>query len=477
MYKTITNNLWKHIDFLIVDCICIQAACILGFWNIDGVAFPYSNYNFVRAVVVITCFEFLVGILSDCYSNILKRNFWQELKVVVKQTAYFLILFMFYLHIAKEEMYFSYVLAVKIVIVMLGLMFAGRELWKYVIRHHSKWNKNVRSMFLVTTRDRVQSILNDLKKYSYNGTVVTGIALPDAAEDEYFGDIPVVSDVEHFTERIKNVWVDEVFVALPPDVELKNALIDGCKQMGITIHVELTKLKSELGHRQIVERLGSYSVLSTSVNTATVKQLLFKRLLDILGGLAGCLATGLLTIVIGPFIYIKSPGPIFFSQLRIGKNGKTFKMYKFRSMYLDAEERKAELMKHNEVKDGFMFKMENDPRIIGGEKGKGIGNFIRNTSLDEFPQFFNVLKGDMSLVGTRQPTLDEWEKYELHHRMRMAFKPGLTGMWQVSGRSDITDFEEVVRLDGEYIKNWSFGLDIKILLQTVLVVLTGKGAR
>ena len=148
---------------------------------------------------------------------------------------------------------------------------------------------------------------------------------------------------------------------------------------------------------------------------------------------------------------------------------------------MDAEERKAGLMKNNKM-NGLMFKMDYDPRIISSEKRgkdgkpKGIGNFIRKTSLDEFPQFWNVLKGDMSLVGTRPPTVDEWEKYELHHRIRMATKPGITGMWQVSGRSDITDFEEVVRLDTEYIEHWSIGLDIKILLKTVLAVLKNDGA-
>ncbi len=157
-------------------------------------------------------------------------------------------------------------------------------------------------------------------------------------------------------------------------------------------------------------------------------------------------------------------------------------MYKFRSMYMDAEERKKEYMAQNKIADGLMFKMEDDPRIIGSEKKdkngkpKGIGNFIRNTSLDEFPQFWNVLKGDMSLVGTRPPTVDEWERYDLHHRVRMSVKPGITGMWQVSGRSEITDFEEVVRLDTEYIRNWSWRLDIKILLKTVAVVLKHEGA-
>ena len=138
---------------------------------------------------------------------------------------------------------------------------------------------------------------------------------------------------------------------------------------------------------------------------------------------------------------------------------------------MDAEERKKELMKQNNVKDGMMFKMDDDPRII-----KGVGHFIRKTSLDEFPQFWNILKGDMSLVGTRPPTMDEWEKYELHHRKRLAIKPGLTGMWQVSGRSEITDFEEIVKLDEYYIENWSLKLDRKIIFKTFKVVLAREGA-
>ena len=149
---------------------------------------------------------------------------------------------------------------------------------------------------------------------------------------------------------------------------------------------------------------------------------------------------------------------------------------------MDAEERKKELLEQNRVKDGMMFKLDWDPRIIGnrilsdGTKKTGIGDFIRRTSLDEFPQFFNVLIGQMSLVGTRPPTVDEWEKYEFHHRARLACKPGITGMWQISGRSEITNFEEVVRLDTEYISNWSFGRDLKILFKTVVAVLRGKGA-
>ncbi|MBO6000209.1 MAG: sugar transferase, partial [Spirochaetales bacterium] len=167
---------------------------------------------------------------------------------------------------------------------------------------------------------------------------------------------------------------------------------------------------------------------------------------------------------------------------RIGKNGKVFKMYKFRSMYLDAEERKAELEKQNKISSGLMFKIDDDPRIIGSEKKdkngnpKGIGNFIRRTSLDEFPQFFNILKGDMSLIGTRPPTKDEWNKYSLSHRIRMSTRPGLTGMWQVSGRSKITDFDEIVALDRYYIEHWSLSLDASILFKTAVVLFKREGA-
>lgn len=138
-------------------------------------------------------------------------------------------------------------------------------------------------------------------------------------------------------------------------------------------------------------------------------------------------------------------------------------------MYVDAEERKKELMEKNQM-NGFMFKMDDDPRITK------VGKFIRKTSIDELPQFWNVLKGDMSLVGTRPPTLDEFSQYESHHKRRLSMRPGITGMWQVSGRSAITNFEDVVKLDCEYIDDWSMWLDFKILFKTVAVVLKGSGA-
>ena len=195
-----------------------------------------------------------------------------------------------------------------------------------------------------------------------------------------------------------------------------------------------------------------------------------KRALDIFGGLVGMVILVVATIFVAPAIKLESPGPVFFGQTRIGKNGRRFTFYKFRSMYQDAEQRKKELMAQNEVK-GLMFKMEHDPRITR------VGRFIRKTSIDELPQFWNVLRGDMSLVGTRPPTVDEFERYEAKHKCRLSMTPGLTGMWQTSGRSDIKDFDEVVQLDMEYIDNWTILKDIKILFKTVAVVFLGKGSR
>ena len=174
------------------------------------------------------------------------------------------------------------------------------------------------------------------------------------------------------------------------------------------------------------------------------------------------LATAIAIVVDDP-----SAGPIF-SQERIGRDGKPFRFYKFRSMCPNAEAKLDDLLGQNEM-DGPVFKIKDDPRITR------VGKFIRKTSIDELPQFYNVLKGDMSLVGTRPPTVDEFRQYESHQKRRLSAKPGITGLWQVSGRNEIKDFEDVVKLDVQYIDNWSIGLDIKIILKTIKVVFEKGG--
>lgn len=192
-----------------------------------------------------------------------------------------------------------------------------------------------------------------------------------------------------------------------------------------------------------------------------------KRLIDIIGALAGLAITALIAIPIAIAMLLYDRGPLLYSQMRCGHQGHPFRIWKFRSMVVGAD--RLKYLVKNEA-SGHIFKNTNDPRITK------IGAFLRRTSLDEFPQFWNVLKGDMSLVGTRPPTIDEVEKYKPHHWERLKVKPGITGEWQVRGRSGIKDFEDIVRLDIGYQKKWSVSYDLYLICQTIQVVLARKGA-
>ena len=202
-----------------------------------------------------------------------------------------------------------------------------------------------------------------------------------------------------------------------------------------------------------------------TVHPATISK--FKRLIDIVGALVGLVITAILALPIAIAIQIDNPGPILYSQVRCGLKGKTFRIWKFRSMVANADGLKH--LVSNEAKGGI-FKNRNDPRVTR------VGKFLRKTSLDEFPQFWNVLIGDMSLVGTRPPTVDEVMHYKQHHWQRLNVKPGITGEWQVNGRSNVTDFEAIVNMDLAYQEKWTPFYDLKLLLKTILVVLDKQGA-
>ena len=335
-------------------------------------------------------------------------------------------------------------------------------------------------MLVVLEADSAENMIERLTRSPLEGYTIVGVVL-DRSDVKSIRGIPVVADFTNAAQYICREWIDEVFVYLSEQSKETEVFQNACREMGITIHTVLDLANVDKS-KQFIEELGSRTVLTTAYNYISPWQAFIKRAMDLLGGIVGSIAAVLIGIFIGPIIYLQSPGPIIFRQKRVGRNGRTFYVLKFRSMVLDAKDRKKDLVTENRISDGRMFKMEFDPRVIGnrilpdGTKKSGIGEFIRRTSLDEFPQFFNILAGEMSLVGTRPPTLDEWAKYEYHHRARLAVKPGITGLWQVSGRSEITDFEEVVRLDTEYITNFSIGLDLKILLKTVVVLLQRKGA-
>ena len=481
MYRKRNKGWLKHLDFAVLDLLCMQLCLAAAYFGRHReLSRLYRDSVYQNVVLLLVVFEFLYLFFIDGYRDILKRGYYIEMVSTVKEVCLLELLLAFYLFTVKSGDDFS-----RTVLFMLGIYefvvgYLVRILWKKrVIRHQAEDGKN--ALLLVTTPEYLEQALENIRNHNFMTYFLSGIVLIGREKDDTYEGIPVIPESGMSEWTCRN-WVDEALIVLPQEQHFKKEYMEAFSEMGIVTHYSVMQDFADSDHQQIAENVCGYLVLTSGMQFVSNRQYLTKRLMDIAGGIVGSLITVILTIILGPMIYIKSPGPIFFAQERVGKNGKMFKMYKFRTMYLDAEERKKALMEQNRVSDGLMFKMEDDPRIIGshfdanGKYVPGIGNLIRKLSLDEFPQFFNVLLGDMSLVGTRPPTVDEYEKYKLHHKARLSAKPGITGMWQVSGRSDITDFEDVVKLDTEYIKNWSIGRDFKILAKTVQVVLTGKGS-
>lgn len=481
MYSKKASGWRKHFDFILLDIFILELSFVFAYYFRYGVWNPFEKRIGINIAFCILFSAVFVSVFLDVHKDILKRGYLKELKQVLITTFTSSVFIIVYLFITKQSSDSSRLSIIFYLIVSTVLLEIARSIWKlWLTNYQLKMDRNVRRFLLVTTGDLARNTIVQLRNLSYGGIDVSGLILMDNSMEvgSMLSDVEVVASYDDAIPFMQKNWVDEVMIQLSPSMEVPNDFLDSCALMGITVHIGIPVS----GDRQVmstVEKVAGYTVITESLRIVPDNKVAIKRLFDIIGAIVGLFFTGIILIFVGPIIYFSDPGPIFFSQIRVGENGRKFRLYKLRSMYQDAEARKKELMDKNEMQ-GLMFKMENDPRIIGsGPDGTrhGIGWFIRKTSLDEFPQFWNVLIGDMSLVGTRPPTVEEYEQYDLHHKARLSFKPGITGLWQVSGRSDITDFEEVVALDMQYINNWSFGEDIKILFRTVFQVLGGSGAK
>ena len=475
----------KHVDFIILDILCLQVALTIAYacsgygWDI------YTPILYRNVAMFLGLADLMLLICRETMKGVIRRGHFREFTMTVKQAVFIEGIALLYLFLLQEGQNYSRPVLLLMPVCYSVVAYAVRELWKWHLQKKKTSDEGKSALLIVASEDVVERVVKTIKENNYAQYIVAGVSLIGGGKysvGEKIDGVPVVAEEAGIPHYVCQDWIDEVLVVASDEVPYPGKLLSQLMETGVTVHLGLAKVMSEPGKKQFVEKIGPYTVLTTSINYASSFQLFLKRVMDIMGGLVGCTITVLLLPFVGTAIYLASPGPIFFAQERVGKNGKRFKMYKFRSMYMDAEARKAELMKDNRLGDGKMFKLDFDPRVIGnkilpdGSHKTGIGDFIRRTSLDEFPQFFNVLKGDMSIVGTRPPLISETNLYELHHKARLAIKPGITGMWQVSGRSDITDFEEVVRLDREYISNWNIGMDIKILVKTVMVVLKEDGS-
>jgi exopolysaccharide biosynthesis polyprenyl glycosylphosphotransferase len=303
-----------------------------------------------------------------------------------------------------------------------------------------------------------------MKKTNIGINFVGYIRVANGTNDNYLGN---VKDLENI---IKTHSIDQVYIMQTRRGKTDmQKYIDLCMEMGVTVRMVMDFYKEGVA-KSYMSSVGTYPIVTFHTVSLNNTERFVKRVVDILGAFVGIILTSPIMLVTAIAIKCTSKGPVIFKQKRVGMNGRVFNMYKFRSMYIDAEERKDALMAQNEMDSELMFKMKDDPRVTK------VGKFIRKTSIDEFPQFFNVLIGNMSLVGTRPPTEEEVSKYNSHHWRRISIKPGITGMWQISGRSEITNFDEIVDLDTKYIDEWSVSMDFKVMFKTVEVILRRNGA-
>ncbi len=491
----------KNIDFFILDLILIEIAFAVAYAIRHSWAILDADPRYELGFVVVAAATAIWIILSDAHRDILIRGYAKEMIAVMRLVALICVTLMGYLFFIQKGEEFSRLVVLYFAVTGSVILYVGRLMWKNVRYVYGRRYENVRKIFLIAGRSQAAALAERLassgESISVAAVMYTDGEAGDAqardgagSADEAGSDAAGTADnakgagydvvpYSEAREYIQREWIDEV-VCAANDVTGAEAehIVAECAIMGITVH-RLIDMKSDSFTVKTVNRIGGSYALTESIRSVSGYQLAAKKIMDIIGAIIGLVFTALLTIVLAPAIFISDPGPVFFSQERVGRNGRIFRIYKFRSMYRGAEECRNELEAGNET-DGMMFKMENDPRVLGsGPDGKkhGLGYFIRRHSLDEFPQFFNVLKGDMSLVGTRPPTVDEWNRYELRHRARLAIKPGITGLWQTEGRSEIRDFNEVMALDMKYINEWTIAGDIRLILRTVAEVFTGRGAK
>ena len=479
-----------------LDNLCVFVCLLIGFLLVKKDSGVLTSLPFWRLALEAVLINLIIIIVLDTYHSVLHHTPWDEMIRLLSQTGYvILVLLVFRLLSPNPEPDLARIALYAIPLYILTC-YIMRQMYKgFLKKKHHILNRH--SLLIALEASQIPTVVPRILRSNYGSYRFIGFAIMGENPSEEQArtalkalwkqypeveTIPIVATTDTLEQFLTNNWVDEVYLDVSPKSSLPVDLINSLMRLGITIHTALTNLDDIESRHKNVEWICGHLTITTSLGYITGRDVFLKRLMDIAGGLVGSLITVILTIPLGLAIWLSDPGPIFFSQTRIGENGKKFQIYKFRSMYKDAEARKQQLAQSVGQGDTRMFKMEHDPRIIGqkqlpdGRWKKGIGGWIRDLSLDEFPQFFNVLKGDMSLVGTRPPTVDEWDRYEPFHRSRMSTRPGITGLWQVSGRSKIRDFDTVVRLDREYIENWSLKRDIHILFKTVWVVLARKGA-
>jgi len=436
-----------------VDCALITCAFYCSY-SIVSLFKPLSElFNYSFMVVGFVGFYLYFGWTRDLFS-VLQFNWMRNLMgrvVMIFLSAAFLGAAILYL---MPDTYHSRTLY----ILFAGISFFFIALEKLILKHFfviiRRHNRNTTPIIIMGRGRMAAQIFKEISSHPEWGFRIVKM-------------FDLSTTPLQFEEILKNSYVEEVFFCVPRAMTKKGFVIDAylqiCEEMGRPARVFMNILASTRLATWQYHRFMDRPTIISATAELDADQLLFKRIFDVCGAAVGLLALVLSYPLFALLIKMTSPGPVFFKQVRVGRNGKRFIIYKYRTMSMDAEQRKKELLDKNELA-GAVFKMKDDPRITR------VGKFMRKFSFDELPQFINVFKGEMSLVGTRPPTPDEVCQYQKWHHRRISIRPGLTGLWQVSGRNRISNFDEIVKLDLDYIDSWSIWLDVKIIFKTIFVI-------
>jgi exopolysaccharide biosynthesis polyprenyl glycosylphosphotransferase len=459
---------------LLLDVVLINLAFILGYYVryqlqlfrsvLDANEAPYREYLPFQLGYTVLLVGFLA--LDGVYRDRREGSWFDALYRIANATTTVVVLLIAATFIIQPLVY-SRLLLLEAGVITIALLAGYRLLRLGVEAHLRRRGVGVESVLIVGAGELGRMVMRNLVARPELGYRVVGFVDDDLSKGD-LGRFKALGGLESIGSVLKAEHVDQVIITLPWMYHRTiMGLVRACESLGVTARVVPDVFQLSL-NRVNLDDLGGIPLMSLKETRLPRAARLLKRALDVVLATAGLVGLSPLILLTSALIRLDSPGPALFKQKRVGERGRLFNIYKFRSMQVGAEEQQAELKTRNEA-SGPLFKIKADPRLTR------FGRFLRRSSLDELPQLLNVLRGEMSVVGPRPGLPSEVAEYQPWHRQRLEVPPGITGLWQVSGRSDVT-FDEMCLLDIYYIENWSLALDLVIMLRTIPRVLFAEGA-
>jgi exopolysaccharide biosynthesis polyprenyl glycosylphosphotransferase len=469
---SVTSLIWATLDFATVAVAALLALRLRTGVPGDVHATTIPLYLLHSAHRVVLAYVALYGLLFvilarsyGLYGAILNRSGLNEQRLTIQASLTAGLLLCGTLYLRRAEMV-SREVVVLLVIFSVMLLCARRAVWRKVVYSRYREGLETRNILIVGAGRVAHALRNHLESLRHLGFRFKGFVALTEREAES-GDADIIGDVRNCLSLARSLFVDEIFFSVPAEKKLVIALVEEARSIGIDVRV-VPDLYDGLAWNAPVEYIGQFPTIPLHRRDLAIGAFIVKRAIDTTGAALALLAGLPFMLLILIAVKLDSEGPVFYRAHRTGRKGRTFTCYKFRTMCVNADKLKEQL-KHKNERDSILFKITNDPRITR------VGRILRKYSLDELPQLYNVLRGDMSLVGPRPPLASEVEQYDIAHLRRLDVLPGMTGLWQVEARQD-PSFDSYISLDTAYVENWSLWLDLKILARTVGVVFSGTGS-